>query len=70
MSAHDLGTADIARLFNVSAEAVRAWVHQGVVPAVRVGRRGRWRFNEAEVAEALRRKCQPSDSSPADGGGP
>jgi len=43
---------DVAKYFAVSVSTVRAWIRQGLIPALKLG--GVYRFKLSEVEEALR----------------
>ena len=44
---------DIAKHFSVSISTVRAWIRQGLIPALKLG--GVYRFKVSEVEEAMRK---------------
>lgn len=44
---------DVAKIAGVSAETVRRWAALGDIRAIRVGRRGRYRFRASEIQRLL-----------------
>jgi excisionase family DNA binding protein len=49
---------EIARIINVSPATVTAWIHSGLVPALRFG--DSWRIRKTDVARMLKEGI-PSD---------
>lgn len=52
-----LNTREMASILRVHVKTLSAWASQGTIPAMKLG--GRWRFDEAEVREALRPSTDP-----------
>ncbi len=52
-------TAQVAALLDVAPRSVRAFVAEGFLPASKVGERGNYRFDPADV-ESLRRRLRAS----------
>lgn len=48
---------DIVRALGVSLRTVQTWAKHNFIPSARVGPRGRLRFDEKAVAEAVRAKA-------------
>ena len=48
--------ADVADILNVSAIQARALVLSGELPAIKVGGRGQWRIEAAELEAYIERK--------------
>jgi excisionase family DNA binding protein len=51
-------TGQLAKALGVTAATVRAWVAQELIPAVRVGERGRLRFDLEAVRQAIEAKAK------------
>lgn len=50
-----LNVQDVARLFGVTAFTVRHWLKKGLLPGRRVGDRGHWRIDPADLESIGRR---------------
>ena len=48
-----LTSADVAKIAGVSPETVQRWAQLGDIRAIRVGRRGRYRFRASEIMRLL-----------------
>jgi excisionase family DNA binding protein len=48
--------ADVAEILNISAVQARALVLSGELPAIKVGGRGQWRIETAELEAYIERK--------------
>jgi Helix-turn-helix domain len=44
-----VGTAEVAERFGLSERSARLYASRGLLPAFRIGERGRWRFVEEEL---------------------
>jgi excisionase family DNA binding protein len=51
-------TGQLAKALGVTAPTVRAWVAQELIPAARVGQRGRLRFDLEAVRQAIEAKVK------------
>jgi excisionase family DNA binding protein len=50
-----LTLADVAEVLNISAAQAYALVRNGELPAIKVGGRGQWRIEEAQLEEYIQR---------------
>jgi excisionase family DNA binding protein len=50
-----LQLADVAEVLNISANQVYALVRRGDIPAVKIGGRGQWRVEAAELERYIER---------------
>jgi excisionase family DNA binding protein len=48
------GTAEVAQALGCTPQTIRDWAAKGLLPSVRMGPKGRLRFDEASVAEAIK----------------
>jgi excisionase family DNA binding protein len=48
-----LTSFDVARIASVSLETVQHWARTGRLRAIRVGRKGRYRFPESEIRRLI-----------------
>ena len=55
MARRFLQLADVAEILNISAAQTYALVRSGELPAIKVGGRGQWRVEEAELEEYIKR---------------
>ncbi|NLT54063.1 MAG: helix-turn-helix domain-containing protein [Actinomycetales bacterium] len=62
--------ADVAEILNISARQAYALVNSGELPAIRIGGRGQWRIEAAELETYIQRKYAETrafvESRPAD----
>lgn len=49
------GLADVAEILNISAAQVYALVRRGELPAIKIGGRGQWRVEHAELEDYIAR---------------
>ena len=55
MTRRFLQLADVAEILNISAAQTYALVRSGDLPAIKVGGRGQWRVEEAELEAYIKR---------------
>lgn len=55
MSRRFLQLADVAEILNISAAQTYALVRSGELPAIKIGGRGQWRVEEAELESYIQR---------------
>lgn len=55
MARRFLQLADVAEILNISAAQTYALVRSGDLPAIKVGGRGQWRVEEAELEAYIKR---------------
>ncbi|MBR94067.1 MAG: DNA-binding protein [Micrococcales bacterium] len=55
MSSRFLTLADVAETLNISASQAYALVRSGELPAIKVGGRGQWRVETAELEQYIQR---------------
>ncbi|WP_194948293.1 helix-turn-helix domain-containing protein [Actinomyces trachealis] len=56
MSTRFLTISDVAEQLQLSAQAVRALIHNGDLPAIQVGARKLWRIEDAALEEYIQRQ--------------
>ncbi|HVF05942.1 MAG TPA: helix-turn-helix domain-containing protein [Frankiaceae bacterium] len=55
MAKRFLQLADVAEVLNISAAQTYALVRSGELPAIKIGGRGQWRVEEAELESYIQR---------------
>jgi excisionase family DNA binding protein len=55
MAKRFLQLADVAEVLNISAAQTYALVRSGELPAIKIGGRGQWRVEEAELEAYIKR---------------
>lgn len=55
MARRFLQLADVAEILNISAAQTYALVRSGELPAIKIGGRGQWRVEEAELESYIQR---------------
>lgn len=55
MAKRFLQLADVAEILNISAAQTYALVRSGELPAIKIGGRGQWRVEEAELESYIQR---------------
>ena len=58
-----LVVADVAEILNISPRQVLALLNSGELPAIRVGGRGQWRIESAQVEAYIQRQYEQTRAS-------
>ena len=63
MTPRFLVVADVAEILNISPRQVLALLNSGELPAIRVGGRGQWRIESAQVEAYIQRQYEQTRAS-------